>query len=125
MNNPSSLMDNPIPRSFTVDEQEQKRIFYERMSPRRRKFIDRIGFENWDPFEPPKEPMDMKVDVTQHTISQLVNTFLASAQAETRYGEYARGAMECAYGLVNKDDKYRGVFDFCLWYHDFLQKEVK
>ena len=36
---------------------------------------------------------------------------------------YGKGAMECALGVVNKDEKYQGIFDFCLWYHDLLKKE--
>ena len=26
-------------------------------------------------------------------------------------------------GVITKDEKYRGVFDFCLWYYELLQKE--
>lgn len=124
---PSALSDaSKEPRQFTVEEEEQKRIFYEKMSPRRRKFIDRIGYDVWDPFEGPKEPMDIRVDTTGRTIQQLVKDFLESPLAEVKDGEFARGAMECAFGLVNKEEKYRGTFAFCVWYNQILkEKESK
>lgn len=122
MSSPSSLMDTKHPRIFSPEEQEQKKLFYEKMSPRRRKFIDKVGFENWDPFEAPKDPMDIRVDSTNRTIQQLIEDFLQSSYAENSTDEYRQGALESAFGLVNQAEKQRGIFDFCLWYHDLLQK---
>ena len=118
------LHNQPPPRVFSQEEEEQKRLFYEKMAPRRRKFIDRIGFENWDPFEAPKEPMDIRIDPTKRTIQQLVNEFLNSPAAECREGEYARGVLECSFGIVNKEAKWQGIFDFSLWYNELLKKEL-
>ena len=72
MSKPSDLLNRREERLFSEDEQTQKRLFYERMSPRRRRFVDRIGYDNWDPFEAPKEPMDIRKDVSQRTAQQLV-----------------------------------------------------
>lgn len=123
MNKPSDLMAQKEERIFSSAEEEMKRHFYECMSPRRRKFIDRIGFDNWDPFEAPKEPMDIRTDLTQRTVQDLVREFMASASHDMHGGEYARGATECAMGIVAKQEKYLGVLDFCVWYHELLQKE--
>lgn len=124
MKRPSLLTDpSKSGRAFSPEEEEQKRLFYERMSPRRRKFIDKIGYDVWDPFEPPKEPMDIREDVTKRTTQQLVREFLHTLSDEPYSSEYARGAVECALGLIGRDDKYQGIFDFCLWYHDLLKKE--
>ena len=120
---PSDLMNKHAERVFSPEEEEQKRLFYDRMSPRRRRFVDRIGYENWDPFEAPKEPMDIRTDVSQRTVQELVREFLHSVDQEMRGGEYARGATECALGIVAGQEKYRGILDFCVWYHALLQKE--
>ncbi len=120
---PSAVMDSTGERVFTPDEEEQKQMFYERMSPRRRKFIDKIGFAVWDPFEAPKEPMDIRVDVTKRTTQQLVREFLQTIDKEQVSNGYSRGALECAIGLVNRDEKYLGIFDFCLWYHELLSQD--
>jgi len=125
MKKPSELLLTPPgERAFTREEDEQKRLYYERMSPRRRRFVDRIGFENWDPFEAPKEPMDIRTDATQRTVQDLVRDFLQSVSLDMRGGEYARGATECAMGLVARQEKYLGILDFCVWYHETLQKEL-
>lgn len=123
MEKPSSLMDPQKNRVFSDEEREQKRLFYERMSPRRRRFIDRIGYDAWDPFEAPKEPMDIRTDISARTVQDLVRDFLRSVSQEFHGGEYARGALECAQGIVARQEKYQGVLDFCVWYHELLLKE--
>ena len=94
------------------------------MNPRRRKFVDRIGYDNWDPFQKPNDPLDLRMDVTKRTTQQLVREFLQQAAKKGQYSnDYARGALECALGVVNRDEKYLGTLDFCLWYRDLLRKE--
>lgn len=125
MTKPSELLTRGAgTRAFSPEEQDQKRMFYERMSPRRRRFVDRIGFDEWDPFEAPKEPMDIRKDVSQRTAQELVREFLQSVSLDMRGGEYARGATDCALGIVARQEKYLGVLDFCIWYHELLQKEL-
>ena len=103
---PSDLLSRRRDPSFSREEEERKRILYESMSPRRRRYVDRIGYAAWDPFAEPKEPMDMRTDVTERTVQELVREFLRSvAQEETRGGEYARGATECALGLMARREK--------------------
>lgn len=123
MKRPSDLLHSGEERVFTPEEEEQKHLFYERMSPRRRRFVDRIGFENWDPFEGPKEPMDIRKDPTERTVQELVREFMKSAVGRVHGGEYAGGAMDCAIGIVSGQERYLGVLDFCVWYHELLQKE--
>lgn len=121
---PRSLSDKDEKiRRFTPEEEELKKLYYEKMAPRRRRFIDRIGFDKWDPFEGPKEPMDIRVDTTGRTIEDLVEDFNKSPYAEASEGEFQRGVMNMAYGLVNKDEMYRGAFAFALWYAKVLKKE--
>jgi hypothetical protein len=123
MTRPSDLLNKGAERAFTPEEEEQKRYFYEGMSPRRRRFVDRIGFENWNPFEGPKEPMDLRTDLTKRTVQELVREFMKTTVGRMHGGEYARGATDCAVGIVARQEKYQGVLDFCVWYHELLQKE--
>ena len=123
MRRPSDLLIQGMPRTFTPEEEEQKRIFYEGMSPRRRRFVDRMGFDNWDPFAGPKEPMDLRTDQTRRTVQELVRDFMKSSMGQMHGGEYARGATECALGIVAGQEKYQGVLDFCVWYYELLKKE--
>lgn len=111
------------PRVFTGEEEDQKRLMYENMSPRRKKFIDRIGYDKWDPFQLPKDPMDIRQDATKRTTQELVRDFLQTRDRATLGNDYSRGVLECALGIVNKDDKFRGIYDFCLWYREQLTDE--
>lgn len=110
-------------RIFTPEEEEQKRIMYGRMPERRKRFVDRIGYDKWDPFQMPKEPMDIRQDVTKRTTQDLVRDFLQHRDRATLGNDYARGVLESALGIVNKDEKFRGIYDFCLWYHRQLTND--
>ena len=121
---PASVFRDGTRQTLTDEQEELKRDIYEKMNPRRRKFVDRIGYDNWDPFQKPNDPLDIRVDVTKRTTQQLVREFLQLAAKKGQYSNaYGQGALECALGVVNKDDKYMGIFDFCLWYHELLKKE--
>jgi len=121
----ATIYRDGAPQALTAEQEALKRELYEQMAPRRRKFIDRIGYTHWDPFQKPKDPLDIRLDVTKRTTQQLVREFLQHAAArEAQLGnDYRRGALECALGVVNRDEKYLGAFDFCLWYHKLLKEE--
>ena len=122
---PAVLFDTSAPVQQLTSEQEAlKRQIYERMRPSRRKFVDRIGYDHWDPFQEPNHPLDMRVDAGMQTTEQLMNSFLKSLGDEKVSHAYQKGALDCAMGLITKDEKYRGVFDFCLWYYDSLRKKT-
>ena len=121
---PATVFRDGTPQELNEEQEQLKREIYEKMNPRRRKFVDRIGYENWDPFQKPNDPLDIRLDTTKRTTQQLVREFLQLAAKKGPYSnDYGRGALECALSVVNKDEKYMGIFDFCLWYHDLLKKE--
>lgn len=120
---PASLFRDGTPRQLSSDEEEQKRIIYERMNPRRRKFVDRLGYDVWDPFQKPNDPLDLRTDVTRRTTKQLMSEFLQSPHAAQTSNEFRQGALECALGIINRDDKALGGFAFSLWYNELLNRE--
>ena len=112
------------PQELTPEQEASKREMYEKMKPRSRRFIDRIGYENWDPVQKPNDPLDIRQDATKRTTQQLVREFLQlMGSSESYSNEYARGALQAALGIVNRDETMRGTFDFCLWYCDLLRRE--
>ncbi|MCR4665981.1 MAG: hypothetical protein K5657_01665 [Desulfovibrio sp.] len=110
-------------QNLTSAQEVLKRQIYEKMRPARRKFIDRLGYDNWDPFQEPNHPLDMRVDAGMRTTEQLLSQFLKSLGDEEISSVYRKGALDCVMGVITKDEKYRGIFDFCLWYYDLLKKE--
>lgn len=105
-----------------MDNEEQKRAIYERLSQRRKKFIDKIGYENWEPFQEPNHPIEIRRDKTSRTAQGLIKDFLATKVHEEYNSSYGRGVYEFCMGLFNADERYRGMFDFVIWYLDELEK---
>ena len=93
------------------------------MSPRRKKYIKRVGYEKWDPFQEPKDPIDIRRDKTKRTSQMLVREFLQTKSEETYSPEYGRGVLELCIGIVNDDDRFRGMFEFSIWYQALLKAE--
>lgn len=121
---PATVFRDGSFRELNEEQEKLKREIYDKMNPRRRKFVDRIGYANWDPFQQPNDPLDLRTDISRRTTGRLVNEFLRDAAQKGRRGDdYAKGALECALGVVSRDEKYMGIFEFCLWYHELLKKE--
>jgi hypothetical protein len=105
------------------EEEQRKRSIYDNMSARGRKRIDRIGYDKWDPFLEPKDPSKDKVDRTKRTTKDLLREFFQQHPTKDYSNAYAQGAFECAFGMVNDDDRLKGAYEFSLWYHQLLQQE--
>lgn len=107
------------------EAEERKRVIYESLSPRNRRYIDRIGYEQWDPFEEPKDPIEIRRDPTKRTSQQLVREFLQSCPMEGYSNTYGRGVLDMCMGIINNDERYIGMLDFAKWYHELLKREGK
>ncbi len=110
---------------LTPEQEQMKRAIYEKMSPRRKKFIERLGgYEAWDPFQEPKDPIDIRKDPSRRTAGQLVQQFYNSRPKDKRYSEaYYRGAQEVAFGLMTEQDSVQGMYEYSVWYYNLLKKE--
>ena len=53
----------------------------------------------------------------------LVREFLQSRTEPYDSNAYARGALELCLGIINEDDRSRGMFDFACWYQELLRRE--
>jgi len=111
---------------FSPEEAEmRKRAVFDNMSPRRQKHILKKGYDEWDPFAEPKDPIEIRRDKTKRTTQMLVREFLQSRGSDEYSNSYGRGVLEIALGIVNKDDYFRGMYEFSCWYRELLQKEGK
>ncbi len=109
---------------FTSQEaEERKKAVFDCMSPRRQKHILKKGYEKWDPFEEPKDPIDIRKDKTKRTTQMLVREFLQSRSSEGYSNAFARGVLEMALGIVNEDDRFLGMYEFVCWHQKLLKEE--
>ena len=107
------------------EEEKRKRAIFESMSPRRQKHILKKGYEKWNPFLEPKDPIDIRKDKTKRTTQQLVREFLQTKSSEDYSNAYGGGVFEMCLGIVNDDDKYKGMLEFSIWYQELLKREGK
>ena len=105
------------------EKEKRKKAVFDAMSERRRKYILRIGYEKWDPFLEPKDPIDIRKDKTKRTSQQLIREFLHQIDSNDYSNEYGRGAFDLCLGIINEQERYLGMFDFACWYLDQLKKE--
>jgi hypothetical protein len=109
---------------FSKKEAEQrKKAVFDGMSPRRQKHILKRGLDKWDPFLEPKDPIDIRRDRTRRTTHQLVMEFLQGCRHDGYSNSFGQGVLEIALGIVNEDDRYRGMYEFSIWYHTLLKQE--
>lgn len=105
------------------DIEKRKQVIFDGMSARAQKRILRLGYENWDPFQEPKDPIDIRKDKTKRTSQMLISEFLQSRPMEGYSNQYGRGVLEMCLGIINDEDRFMGMFDFACWYRDLLEKE--
>ena len=105
------------------EEERRKRLIFDGMSPRRKKFILKKGYDKWDPFIKPKDPIDIRRDRSKRTTQSLVTEFLHERPLEEYSNEYGRGVFEICLGIINQDERYQGMYDFACWYQALLRKE--
>lgn len=108
----------------TGDEAEnRKKAIFESMSPKRQKHILKKGYDKWDPFLEPKDPIDIRKDKSNRTTQVLVREFLQSRTHEQYSNAYGRGVLEMALGIVNEEDRFLGMYEFACWHSELLKKE--
>jgi len=111
---------------FTDEEvTSKKRAIFDSMGKRGQKMIMKQGYDNWNPFGDPKDPLDIRVDGSERTVDRLIREFLVEAGPEEPSNQYTQAVMEMAMGVMNNTDKVRAAFEFVHWYDALLKKEGK
>jgi hypothetical protein len=110
-------------KESTSEAEDRKKAIFESMSAKRQTHILKKGYDKWDPFQEPKDPIDIRKDRSKRTTKMLVREFLQSRPHEHYSNAYGRGVLEMALGIVNEEDRFLGMYDFACWHSDLLKKE--
>ncbi len=105
------------------EEEKRKKAIFDSMSPRRQKHILKKGYKKWDPFQEPKDPIDIRKDKTRRTTKMLVREFLQTKPLQEYSNAYGQGVFEICLGIVNDDERYKAMFEFSIWYNELLKRE--
>jgi hypothetical protein len=110
---------------FSPEEaEERKKAVFDNMSPRRQKHIlNKVGYDKWEPFQEPKDPIDIRKDKSKRTTQMLVREFLQSRDSEGYSNAFGRGVLEMALGIINEEERFIGMYEFAAWYRDMLKRE--
>ncbi len=107
-----------------LEREARKRAIFEAMSPRGKKYIkNKVGYEQWDPFQEPKDPIDIRRDETKRTAKMLFREFLHSRRSDEYSNAYGRGILDMAMGIVNNDERCMAMYEFSIWYKELLEKD--
>lgn len=102
-----------------LDEERgrKKKAIFDAMSPKRQqKILKKVGYENWDPFQEPKYPIDLREQTTEHKAMALSLEFIEGCGIKEYSDEYIQAVREISRGLLNDEERYRAMFEFCCWY---------
>ncbi|MFH0811968.1 MAG: hypothetical protein V2A69_03910 [Pseudomonadota bacterium] len=105
---------------LTPEEEKKKREIFEAMSPKRQERVLKKGYDNWDPFQRPKEPFEQvkRAGGTIERALTLSHRYFEEKKITNYSTAYFQGVMDVCQGIVRDDDRYRGMYDFCCWYRD-------
>ncbi len=107
---------------LTREEENQKKAVFDAMSARSRRRILDKGYENWDPFLKPKDPIDIRMAQHRESALSLMRRFLHECPAEGDSNAYGQGAWEICMGITVGDDRWKGAYDFSCWHRDLVKK---
>lgn len=102
---------------------DKKKAIFENMGKRAQDRVLKKGYDIWDPFEEPKDPIDIRTDVSERTSQQLIREFLQGLSHEDYSTSFASGAWDLCIGIVNKNEKFLGMYEFAVWYNNLLIRE--
>jgi hypothetical protein len=101
------------------DEREfRKKAIFDGMSKRGRERVLKIGYENWDPFELPKDPRERIFSSASVRAGALVREYYGSAcGGKEESTAVHRELFELCLGLLQGDGRAKTLVDFCAWLH--------
>jgi hypothetical protein len=109
---------------FTPGEiEDKKKAIFDAMGKRGQRQILKKGYERWNPFAEPKDPIDIRKDKTKRTSQVLIREFLSQVDHDEYNNTFAQGAFEMCLGIINEEEKIRGMFEFACWYEGLLKRE--
>jgi hypothetical protein len=108
---------------LSPEVEERKKAIFDSMSPKLQQRILKKGYDCWDPFMEPNDPIELRKRKQNQTARELARAFLADFDFSKYSNAFGEGAWEICQGLINEEEKYKGMYAFCLWYEKELNRE--
>ena len=121
--NKYKIIGNSIVELSKEEIEARKKSVFDSMGKRGQNRILKQGYEKWDPFEEPKDPIDIRENEAKATTQMLIREFLQTCETDHYGNTFAKGAFDMCLGIINKEEKYLGMFAFAEWYAEKLNSE--
>jgi hypothetical protein len=111
---------------MTDDQKEhdlRKKAIFDGMSKRGQERILRIGYENWDPFQEPKDPRERIFGSASLRASALVKEFLETHHADQESPALIKDLFELCKGWLQTESRALTILEFCSWYQRKIDKD--
>lgn len=103
---------------MSVDEKEyetRKRAIFDTMSKRGREYVLKIGYENWDPFQEPKDPRERIFSSLSLQANSMLKDFFQSHDLKDDSAVLHKELFDLCRGLLQGEKQARMIFEFCGW----------
>lgn len=115
---------------MSTDDQEyayRKRAIFDGMSKRGQERILRIGYDNWEPFQEPKDPREIIFSPASQAANAMLKSFFSEQPMGSREESVAmtKELFDLCRGLLQGEERARVLFRFCLWYRDHAAEPGK
>ena len=95
--------------------ERRKKGIFDTMGKRGQERILRIGYENWDPFELPKDPRERIFSSASVKAGALVQEFLTTASLTGESTSTHKELFDLCRGLLQGERRAEVIVDFCSW----------
>jgi len=97
------------------DYEYRKKAIFDGMSKRGRERVLKIGYENWEPFEEPKDPRERIFGSSSVKVGALIQEYYKSVGGKEESVAVHRELFELCLGLLKGESRAKTIVDFCAW----------
>ncbi|MHC1743003.1 MAG: hypothetical protein AB9873_08230 [Syntrophobacteraceae bacterium] len=102
--------------TYSSEEIEsRKRAVFDGMSKKGQERILRRGYENWDPFQEPKDPRERIFSNASVQATAWLKEFYLSSEQNAESVAVHKELFELGMGLIKEETRARAIFSFCVW----------
>lgn len=98
----------------TKERELRKKAIFDGMSKRGQERILKIGYEDWDPFQEPKDPRERIFSSASVKAGALVREYYDSVGIKESVAVH-KELFELCRGLIQGDNQAGIIVDFCAW----------
>jgi hypothetical protein len=93
----------------------RKKAIFDSMSKRGQERILRMGYENWEPFQEPKDPRERIFSPISQRSMALVDEFYKAAGLSKESVSLHKELFELCRGLLMGESRAKTIFEFSVW----------